>query len=207
MKFLFVLIFSTSLYATSSKYNQNRSVSFNEKQFLNLMHDFCSQPSNKKLTEENKFKDILGTYPKALVFLYFKKHHKNLCYLSASQLLKYLFNEFKKQTEQLSIKIVNNCLVKNRNSFLCKELKTESSLYDLAVILGGHCTSNTHQAFKHINCALKEVMDKKCKLYKSSNDPLNTCPEFILNQNTVRDLHRVYKNKNCTLRNWKAPKC
>jgi hypothetical protein len=210
--FLFGLIFISNIlvFAKSKsnyQYNQKKSVSYNEKQFLNNMRVNCASYGHKEIRPNDLSKNALETYPKELAFLYLKKHLKTFCYYSVSTLLKYLYDDFRDQTEFLVNKIVKMCVTDHKKYTICEGFKNESVLFDVTVILGRHCTKKTLVSFKKINCLYKEVVDKKCSLYSSVNNPLKVCPGFYTNKVSVKELSRSYFSANCPRRGWKPPKC
>lgn len=212
--FTLILIFicMTSSWAKISskmqyKYNQKKSVGFNEKQFLKNIKQDCKDYGYSRKWNELSPDDVLQTYPKELAFLYFKKHINSLCYYSASRLIKYLHNDFKKQTEKLIVQAVKDCIGKQKKYPICQDINKQSTLYDLTVMLGSYCSRNTLNAFKQVNCHYKDVSDHHCSLYKNLNKPLKNCPNYFTNMIEVKDLHKSYFGSHCKRLKWKKPSC
>jgi len=191
------------------KYNQSKSVSFNEKNFLKNITKDCKDFGYKRGPKEMTPAQILATYPKELSFLFFKKHVNNLCYYAVSHISKYTLSDFKDQTEKILLETIDHCLSKpkSKKPALCSELDTKATLFDLTILLGSFCSRSSLSVFKKVNCRFKTVGERECKIYQDSVRPLDKCPFQFSNQEELNSLHKSYFGNHCKRLKWRKPKC
>ncbi|MFT6631843.1 MAG: hypothetical protein ACJAS4_001804 [Bacteriovoracaceae bacterium] len=213
--FSLIQLFSTFSYAENIKtkkislykYNQKKSVSFNEKGFLrNLSYD-CEKNGYDRGVNATSPKENLATFPKELAFLYLKKNIKSFCYYSFSTLIKYLSRDFKTQTENIVVSVVEGCVKDNDSFKLCPEIQKISSLFDLTILLGNYCSWKTLKAFKKVNCHFKKVAKRNCSLYSGLNRTNENCPNFYTNKREIKELHKSYFGSHCKKLKWREPSC
>jgi hypothetical protein len=189
------------------KYNQKKSVSSNEDFFLKNLSFDCQNNGYDREKNDTSPKEILATYPKELAFLYFKKNIKTFCYYSFSTLMKYLSRDFKKQTEDILVTTVRNCIKDHKSYKLCGEIHKISTLFDLTILLGNYCSKKTLNAFKKVNCHFQEVAKKNCSLYSGVVQTNDNCPHYYTNQREIKELHKSYFGSHCKRLKWRKPKC
>ncbi len=207
---IFIILFTTTAMAVplkSYKYNQTKSVSYNEKQFLSNLQNDCKHYGYKRKAKEVSPADILATYPKELSVLYLNKHYRNICYYGVSTALKYLHDDYAAQTEKIIISLVQLCLKDKKNLPVCVGMKSRASFYDLTILLGSFCNKKTLKSFKTVNCAYKKITEQDCKMHQSSNDPLAECPYNFSNESEVKELYKSYFGTHCKRLKWRKPKC
>ena len=218
-KILFLLlVYSFSLSSFSNeklKYNQRKSISFNEKNFLTNLSKDCKNFGYNRDREKNSPVEVLETYPKEVSYLYFKKHINDLCYYAVSHITKYIVSDFKDQVESVLLGSVKTCfdekkaLTSNNKAKLCAELDTKAVLFDLTILLGTLCTKESLNLFKSVHCRFKEVGDRECRIYQDSSRPLDKCPFHFSNSQELDKLHKSYFGSHCKSkeRKWTLPKC
>lgn len=192
---------------TKLKYNNKGSVKENEEKFLKNLNLDCRDNGYNQKVDEISSNDVLATFPSEVAFFFFKKNIDKFCYYSFSTLVKYLFKGFKKQTEEIVLKTVSECLSNSKKYPLCEGINNTSRLFDLTVILGNYCSPSSLQVFKKINCQYKKVADKKCELYLGLEKGKDECPFHFTNKTEVIDLHKSFFGKHCRKYKWLPPKC
>ena len=66
--------------------------------------------------------------------------------------IKYLYQDFKNQTEDLIVDVVNKCLLNVKTFQFCPEFQKTATLFDLTILLGNYCSNKTLKTFKKVNC-------------------------------------------------------
>ncbi|MDP7319174.1 MAG: hypothetical protein QF441_01135 [Bacteriovoracaceae bacterium] len=207
--FLFFLLYPYGIYGQDNlKYDQRKSVQFNEQQFVKNMQKHCRYMAKDEVGLGYKYRETIETYPEELLILFFKKHIDGFCYYNVSVLAKHLHKKFKKQVEDILHDLINICLTEKKyDAAICKSLLTQSSLYDLTLILGTHCTKRSFSDFRIVNCSYKKLVDKKCSLYNGNIKNKEKCPFYFQQRKEAQDLHKVYYGQTCKKPRWKPLAC
>jgi len=189
------------------KYNQQISLTANEKQFLDNLKNDCQSYGYKRTSDTVTPAEVLSTYPKELSILFLKKHYQKICYYGVSLVLKHLHRDYRKKSQEIILDVIKKCLQNKEKLPMCDGIETKASLFDLTVLLGSYCNVPTLLAFKKVNCAYKRVADKECKMYKGQQNPLSDCPYGFSSRSEVNELYKSYFGKNCKGMIWRKPKC
>ena len=198
-----------SLVSVSLAYNQNKSLAVNEKNFLSNMKRDCKNYGYELTSGAKSPRDILTTYPTEIAYLIFKKHLNNLCYYSASHIVKYLVSDFKDQVQALFTSAVEKCFTETKElkPLFCRDFTTQAPLYDATVVLGSFCNTKSLKTFKKVNCHFKYLGEKKCSMYEDAGKPLKKCPFYLTNIQQSNDLHKSFYGKRCKRLRWRKPAC
>lgn len=203
------LIFSAVFSAQAREvysYDKSESVFENEQRFLKNLQRHCADYGIKQSDDLLTPSEYLETFPKDIAFHYFKKNIAEICYYGVSITLKYLGDHLKTDTEELAIKIVDDCLSKSPSYIACGHFDRASTLFDMTIILGHFCSKDSLRRFKAINCRYQNLKEDECKLYSSQGKPKEDCPYYFSSQVEVKQLHKNFFHPGCRLK-WRAPSC
>lgn len=207
-----LLIFSIFLISangfTRELYSYDKSISIfeNEQRFLSNLKRHCKDYGLKQNNDLLTPAESLETYPKDIAFYFFKKNIRQICYYGVSLSFKYLWGHLQQDTEALAIGYVRNCLSPKPTYTSCSEVNKTSTLFDLTVILGHFCSTDTLKLFKQINCRYKTIKDQECKRFIDQGKPIQECPYYYSGKVETKQLHKNYFQKTCKLK-WRAPDC
>lgn len=203
----FFIFFSLNAQAREI-YSYDKSVSIfeNEQRFLKNLRRHCGDYGIRQVDDLLTPSEYLETFPKDIAFHFFKKNLKEICYYGVSITLKYLGSYLKQETEELAHKVVDDCLSSKSSFMACGHFDRTATLFDMTIILGHFCSSESLKRFKAINCHYKELKQRECRLYLDEGHPEEECPYYFPSKVEVQQLHKNYFHSNCQ-KKWRPPSC